>query len=59
MALIRQPKSAGFRLKSRYDILVDQLSNCLHYQSRGTIYSHFEIHTLRQNNRITRGCAQA
>jgi len=28
MALVRQPKTAGFRLKSRYDIFVDQLSKC-------------------------------
>jgi len=28
MALARQPKTAGFRLKSRYDIFVDRLSKC-------------------------------
>jgi len=26
MALIKQPKTAGFRLKSRYDIVIDWLS---------------------------------
>jgi len=28
MALVKQPKTAGFRLISRYDILVDRLSRC-------------------------------
>jgi len=28
MALVRQPKSAGFRPKPRYDIFIDQLSKC-------------------------------
>jgi len=28
MALVRQPKTAGFRLKSRYDIFVEQSSKC-------------------------------
>jgi len=28
MALVRQSKTAGFRLKSRYDIFVDQPSKC-------------------------------
>jgi len=28
MALVLQPKTAGFRWKSRYDITVDQLSKC-------------------------------
>jgi len=28
MALVRQPKTAGFRLKSRYNIFVDRLSRC-------------------------------
>ena len=28
MVLVRQPKTAGFRPKSRYDIFVDQFSKC-------------------------------
>ena len=33
MALVRQPKTAGFRPKSRYDIFVDQLSKCYYADS--------------------------
>jgi len=28
MVLVRQPTTAGFRPKSRYDIFVDRLSKC-------------------------------
>jgi len=28
MALVRQPKTAGFRPKSRYEYIVRQLSKC-------------------------------
>jgi len=28
MALVKQPKTVGFRPKSRYDTFVDRLSNC-------------------------------
>jgi len=28
MALVRQPKTAGFRLKSRYDIFVERPAKC-------------------------------
>ena len=28
MALVRQSKTAGFRPKSKYDIFIDQPSNC-------------------------------
>jgi len=31
MALVRQPKTAGFRPKSQYDIFVDRLSKCWDY----------------------------
>jgi len=28
MAFVKQPKTAGFRPKSRYDVFVDRLSRC-------------------------------
>jgi len=36
MALVRQPKTAEFRPKSRYDIFVDWLSKCYGFRERSS-----------------------
>jgi len=38
MVLVRQPKTAGFRPKSRYDIFVDRLSKCYAFWACHNIY---------------------
>jgi len=44
MALVRQPKTAGFWQKSRYDIFVERLSKCEKYLCKLQRYINLNIH---------------